>query len=402
MIGRTNVGGGASLNFKVVGGTSAPSNPKENTIWVNTSTAITIWDFSATEPHRRSNNKNLIVYPYLWTQTGSQSGITYTVNGDGTISANGTASANAYCHVSNTGINKGEIILEAGTYTLSGCSDGGSNYALNIAYSYDNWATDLQKKVASGSITFTIDKPAKARFYININRGTKVSNLVFKPQLEKGSTATSFVKGDATGQVWFPVGTSSPVEFNALKKNGITVYPLSAKQYVSGAWVDKTAKSYQNDAWVDWWKGELYTAGDEWVSITGGWKGVGWAPDSSRPAIAPTVTRANNCLKVYMPSGHSGGVLTPAVDIDLTNFTTLTIRSKSDRTSGLWLHLGVIKRSTTYWYNNWVASVSLSDTTDVRTYTVDISALSGSYCVGVFINPGSYAVNFEMYELVLS
>lgn len=43
-------GGGSELNFKVVGGTTQPENPKENTIWVNTDTAITAWVFSASEP----------------------------------------------------------------------------------------------------------------------------------------------------------------------------------------------------------------------------------------------------------------------------------------------------------------------------------------------------------------
>lgn len=42
--------GGASLNYKVVGGTTAPENPANNTIWVNTETAITSYAFSATEP----------------------------------------------------------------------------------------------------------------------------------------------------------------------------------------------------------------------------------------------------------------------------------------------------------------------------------------------------------------
>ena len=53
----------------------------------------------------------------------------------------------------------------------------------------------------------------------------------------------------AHGDVWFPVGTSSPVEFNALKKNGIQVYPLSAKQMVSGTLNDVTAKCYQSEKW---------------------------------------------------------------------------------------------------------------------------------------------------------
>lgn len=56
----------------------------------------------------------------------------------------------------------------------------------------------------------------------------------------------------ADGMVWFPTGTSSTLAFNALKKNGIQVYPISAKQYVGGAWVDKTAMSYRGGEWVDW------------------------------------------------------------------------------------------------------------------------------------------------------
>ena len=42
--------GSAGLNFKVVGGTTKPSSPSVNTIWVNTSSAITGYVFSPTEP----------------------------------------------------------------------------------------------------------------------------------------------------------------------------------------------------------------------------------------------------------------------------------------------------------------------------------------------------------------
>ena len=54
------------------------------------------------------------------------------------------------------------------------------------------------------------------------------------------------------GMVWISTGDSSGVAFNALKKNAIQVYPLSAKQYVDGAWVDVTAMSYQGGEWVEW------------------------------------------------------------------------------------------------------------------------------------------------------
>lgn len=48
----TRRGGGSSggLNFEVVGGTTQPTNPKENTIWVNTDTPIAGWALSVDAP----------------------------------------------------------------------------------------------------------------------------------------------------------------------------------------------------------------------------------------------------------------------------------------------------------------------------------------------------------------
>jgi hypothetical protein len=53
------------------------------------------------------------------------------------------------------------------------------------------------------------------------------------------------------GFVWFPVGSASPVAFNALEENILMVYPLSAKQVIGGAWVDVSSESYQG-GWVGW------------------------------------------------------------------------------------------------------------------------------------------------------
>ena len=47
--------GGGDLNFEVVGGTTQPTNPMENTIWVNTEQEIAGWCFSATEPTNPEN-----------------------------------------------------------------------------------------------------------------------------------------------------------------------------------------------------------------------------------------------------------------------------------------------------------------------------------------------------------
>ena len=53
------------------------------------------------------------------------------------------------------------------------------------------------------------------------------------------------------GMVWIVTGTTSNVEFNALKKNEIQVYPKSAKQYDSGVWERVTSMVYQSGEFVE-------------------------------------------------------------------------------------------------------------------------------------------------------
>lgn len=62
--------GGIPLNFTVVGGTSQPVSPKENTIWVNTDKDITGWAFSATEPSDLTEGM-------VWITTGISSAVEF-------------------------------------------------------------------------------------------------------------------------------------------------------------------------------------------------------------------------------------------------------------------------------------------------------------------------------------
>jgi hypothetical protein len=78
------------------------------------------------------------------------------------------------------------------------------------------------------------------------------------------------------GMVWISIGTSSTVEFNALKKNGIQVYPIRAKQYVGGAWKSVEAKSFQNGVWAEWVT-YLFKDGNEYTDLTGGWTNEGYS-----------------------------------------------------------------------------------------------------------------------------
>lgn len=62
-------GGGAPLNFKVVGNPQ-PTSPKENTIWINTDVAVTGYVFSATTPSRPTQGM-------AWIETGLLSSVPF-------------------------------------------------------------------------------------------------------------------------------------------------------------------------------------------------------------------------------------------------------------------------------------------------------------------------------------
>lgn len=120
-----------------------------------------------------------------------------------------------------------------------------------------------------------------------INTSTPITDWVFS------ATQPSAV----SGRVWISTGTSSAIEFNALKKNSIQVYPISAKQYVSGAWVDVSAMSYQNGKWVNWIV-HLYDNGSKCEDVTGGWSdikagttAIAWNGDNVRITTLQSTTR---------------------------------------------------------------------------------------------------------------
>lgn len=74
------------------------------------------------------------------------------------------------------------------------------------------------------------------------------------------------------GMGWAVVGLTGKLVFNALKKNGVILYPVSFRQYINGAWADKPAKIFQRGVWVDWWiEGTLYDRGTSDDELTGGW-----------------------------------------------------------------------------------------------------------------------------------
>ena len=135
--------------------------------------------------------KNLIPYPYHMPSGININGITYVINDDGSITANGTATERSDFYI------KVDLPIKKGLYTLSGCPYGGkienTTYYVIQAYG-DTLYTTGNGVLDTGNaaeINATEDFIIK-RIMIRILKGTVCNNLVFYPQIEVGSSATEY------------------------------------------------------------------------------------------------------------------------------------------------------------------------------------------------------------------
>lgn len=231
-------GGGAALNFKVVGGLEQPINPKENTIWVKTDVDITGWVFSATEPDIEDDGKD--------------------------------------------------------------------------------------------------------------------------------------------GSVWFKTGTTSPVEFNALRKNGVKVYPLSVKQHVGNAWVNKIAQSYQNNRWNEWIPEFFYKDGVE---------------DDQYPINIETIGNASfekteNAISITSSSSTSNTRICAYISsFDVSVIKYIKARIDVEVINGLTIEFAIRKSS----IDDAAVVKSTANATGTHVLELDVSTYSGTHYIT--LSTGNDGVN---------
>lgn len=139
------------------------------------------------EPYPAGGGKNVIPYPtnsYRYPQI--RNGLTVTSNADGSYTVNGTATASTYfliCDLAKLGIE------DFGAFALSGCPKGGASSTYYLAlYDGNKWTSDT----GAGNTGTIGTIAAGARIEITIVAGYTANNLIFWPQLEKGSAPTAY------------------------------------------------------------------------------------------------------------------------------------------------------------------------------------------------------------------
>lgn len=112
--------------------------------------------------------------------TQEKNGVTFTVNSDGTVTANGTST-------STIDIKVAEGIFENGkSYILSGCPSGGSTNTYMLYNGNANQIADT-----GNGKEFTYSSSLGNFVFIGIRSGVTLNNLVFKPMLTLATTPDS-------------------------------------------------------------------------------------------------------------------------------------------------------------------------------------------------------------------
>jgi hypothetical protein len=213
--------------------------------------------------------------------------------------------------------------------------------------------------------------------------------------LNTPNTITSYVlsatepTGPVGGMAWIPIGASGAVKMAApVGDEWITVYPLSAKQYIGGAWVDVEAKSYQNGEWVGWIR-YLYRKGDEFTDITGGWvcryqsNYVSNAQNTDKGLYAKAISSSG----AYVHNWYTKNL------IDVSKFSTLHARMLTTKPGNCTVRLMLLNNNTdTGNADSGGFAVVYNPTANVETQLdFDISNVSGVYYIKLNYQGGDNA-----------
>lgn len=143
--------------------------------------------------------KNLLPYPYIFT-TKTINGVTFTDNGDGSITIDGTATANAVFYLvgkqDNYTLDKCGLKI-GDRYTISKTLISGDSIA-NVYFTANYYNTSDSMKqgalaTSRNTATSTIQSDFKSwGIYLLVGKDKTVNNTTIKFQLEKGSSATEY------------------------------------------------------------------------------------------------------------------------------------------------------------------------------------------------------------------
>ena len=172
------------------------------------------------------------------------------------------------------------------------------------------------------------------------------------------------------GMIWISTGSSSETAFNALKKNGISIFPMYARQYIDGVWENRSAQIYQNGTWTNLFDGYYYKEGEG--SLVGSWVAYRNSSGSASAAFE------KDSIIIYdTVAAYNGIAVRTEEPVDLTDVKTLYFDCESP--GGL--SVGIADYAFTDYQPSFVAGADGATSRDI--VAVDVSNYSGKYYLAI-------------------
>lgn len=202
-----------------------------------------------------------------------------------------------------------------------------------------------------------------------VNTGAEITGWTFQPKEPANALE---------GMVWIVTNQTGLIEFNALKKNGIHIYPFGAQQYIGGAWTIVEIWMYKEGSWLAvTTETFVYRDGVENTALIGGWSTTG------------SVTNDGENL-VFKGSNVKASTVNK---IDLSMYTRLVFTAKN--TAGAAAQVGYGSTPTSF-AGQATIKAYINDFTDIE---LDLSGTSGEYYLIVQSASASNVVSVEKIML---
>ena len=172
--------------------------------------------------------KNLFSTKSIQNTTSTINGITWTINDDGSITANGTATANSHY---NAVKQADAILFPAGDYSFSTTYEHYNQIQFKIITYVDGAATILTQTLGKDSPVFTLADDTYLCFQCTIGSGKTLNNVTIYPRIEYGKVLTEYepygISAEKTVYTDAPLTEGESVEITDI------VMPESAKLFIS-------------------------------------------------------------------------------------------------------------------------------------------------------------------------
>lgn len=340
-IGKTNIGGGGSYTGpKVIGSPTQPSNPKDNTVWVQTSTPISSWEMS--EVATPGWDTAPAGFVYFTTSTS-----------DWTV-------PNLVRFVKR---NEGNVFLKATRCWQNLGTPGATQWTSMNAYIYHNDTWVQFSSVFSATINITY--PAGSTCTCS-----------------DGTTTLSAPDTSGTWACTIPnAGTWTVTSTSGTESDSKAVSVTTDGQSIS---VELSYATY------------LYNLGNTCDALTGGWQAIGKYNrpiDNGGTKGSPSAVNGAASLNISLDS--SCGLVVTKNKVALNNYKTLTFKG-SVTTLGT-CNLCIYSYLTGDYMPSYSASAAIGTTGASVECSLDVSAITGSYYIGLALENANTIAMKQLY-----